>query len=88
LSVLSVWVTPPQKADDEVITFRPAYLVALKTEEGLTVYRSVLVKDTSPMYQSVIEQLDGYQLVSSSVCVDPAMMFGKAEELIYRRVDV
>ncbi len=73
---------------DEVISFRPGFLTAVKTQEGMIVYRSLLVKDSSPMYQIVQEQLDGYELVASHVAPDPNMMFGQAEELHYRRLDV
>lgn len=55
------------------------------TREGdeITVYRSVLVRDTDDLYQPVAELIDGAELAHRETVADENMIFGRAERLIY-----
>lgn len=78
-------MSQPIHENTEVITLRPTWLLAVKYESELVVYRSVLVKDYSPMYQVVADLLPEYEQVWCRRLEDPAMMFGLAEEAFYVR---
>jgi hypothetical protein len=69
----------------ELVVFEPNFLVAVASKDELIVYRSVLVKDTSQMYQPVSDLLGQYELRKSSAFTDPDMMFGEGEILHFMK---
>lgn len=59
-------------------------LLHAKAENGfLTVYRSVMVRDTDEIYQPVIELVGNAEPLIRQTISDPDMMFGQAELLTY-----
>ena len=59
-------------------------LYAHQTDRQVHIYRSVLVRDTSAIYQPVAELIGDAELVHRVAVADPAMGFAEAEHLIYR----
>lgn len=71
----------------QVLAHHPHFLhVIWLNLTDLFVYRSPLVRDTSPEYQVVVDLLNSQQhhILSSRVIQDTDMMFGEAHETIYR----
>ncbi|AOQ27995.1 hypothetical protein KIY77_gp68 [Mycobacterium phage Mundrea] len=73
---------------------RPGFLFAQTHNDpngkvGLTVYRSVAVRDSDPAYQPVIDMIaeNDFHLAYTAEVTDTAMMFGKAEDSYYVTVE-
>lgn len=62
---------------------RECWLYAHVCDGRLYVYRSVLVRDTDPMFQSVREIIGDVEPVEREAVSDSNMMFGKAFVEIY-----
>lgn len=67
----------------------PHFLYAWRTPDShLAVYRSVLVEDTSELFDQVRALIGGAAPVRSEVIEDADMVFGQAELLVYRLAEV
>ncbi|QHB38096.1 hypothetical protein KIY75_gp69 [Mycobacterium phage Noelle] len=73
---------------------RPGFLFAQthkgpKGLVGLSVYRSVAVRDSDPAFEPVVDVIaeHNFRLAYSAEIADASMMFGKAEDSYYVTVD-
>lgn len=57
---------------------------AIREDDQLTVYRSIIVRDTDEIYQPVFDLIGDAELIHRETVVDPGMAFGRAELSIYR----
>lgn len=56
----------------------------LRGEQYISVYRSLLVRDSDPIYGPVAGRLRGAKLIIRHTQADEDMMFGRAEWLLYK----
>lgn len=67
-----------------VLVADPCWLYAWCTPDShLAVYRSVLVEDTSELFDQVRALIGGAESVRSEVIEDADMVFGQAELLVF-----
>lgn len=67
----------------EPVAEREGFLYAHVQDSLLLVTRSLMVKDTDPIYQPVVELVGDLEPISREVVTDPTMILCRAELLTY-----